>query len=100
MFAIDREKASAFVQEYAKISVHKSNKDSRKVVMHLRFLKRSTRTTPSQQIEETFTSGELKQALSQLKAWKPASPDGIAPDLFNNLSLNGSSVLLNILRSS
>ena len=90
--AIDLTKASAFVQEYAKISGRQSDKESRKVVNSLRCLKRSTCTTPRQQIEEAYTPRELK-------AGKAAGPDGTAPDL-KHLSSKGSSVLLNILSSS
>ena len=64
LYASDREKASAFLQEYAEISVRQSDEDPRKVVMALRWPKRSTRLSPRQQIEEAFTPGELQQALS------------------------------------
>ena len=80
-YASDRTKASAYVQEYAKISGHKSDKDSRKAVMDLRCLTRSTHTTPMKQMEEAFTTGELQSVLSQLKAGKAAGHDGLAPDL-------------------
>ena len=89
MYVSDRAKASTFVQEYAKISGRKSDKDSRKVVMGLRCPKRSTLTTQSQQIEEVFTLGELQQALSHLKAGKAAGPDGISPDLLNTCRRRG-----------
>ena len=74
--------------------------DSRQVVMNIRCLKRSTRTTPRQLIKEAIIPGELQQALSQLKAGKAAGPGGITPDPLNHLSSKGSSVLLNILNSS
>ena len=38
VYAIDRAMTSAFVQEYAKVSGRKSDKDFRNVVMDLRFL--------------------------------------------------------------
>ena len=87
-----------FVQCYAKISNRKGDKDSKQVVMDLQCLTRSTRSTMRQQIEEAFKSGELRQALSQLKAGKAAGPD-MASDL-KHLSMNESSVLLSILNSS
>ena len=97
--ASDRTKASAFVEEYAKISVRKSDKGSRKAVMVLRCPTRSTRTTPWQQIEVAFTPVEHQLALSQLKAGKTAGPNGIAPDLQKHMSTTESSVLLIILNS-
>ena len=100
MYASDRAKASAFVQDYTKISGHKSGNDSRKVVMDLRCLKRFICTTRRQQVEEAFTPGELQQALSQLKAGMVAGPNGIDPDLLKHLWSKVSSVLLNILNSS
>ena len=100
MYTSDCAKASALIQDYAKISCRKSDKDTRKAVMDLRFPTRSTRTTPWQQIEETFTRGELPQALSQLKAGKEEGPDGIDPDLIKHLSTKESSVLLTIINSS
>ena len=90
----------AFVQEYAKISGRKSDKDSRKAVMDHRYITRSTRTTPRQQIIEAFIPGEFQQPLSRLKVGKVAGPDGIVPDLLKQLSMKGSSVLLSILNSS
>ena len=54
VYASDRDKASAFVKEYAKISSRKSFKDSRIAVMDLRCLTRPTRTTKRQQIKEAF----------------------------------------------
>ena len=68
--------------------------------MDLRCLKQSTHTKPRQQIEEAFTAGEHQQALSQLKAGKAASPNGITHDLIKHLSSKGSSFLLNVLNSS
>ena len=68
--------------------------------MGLRWHKRSTCTTPRQQIEEGFTPAELQQVLSLRKAGKAAGPDGIAPDFLRHLSSKGSSVLLNIFNSS
>ena len=100
VYASDRAKAFAFVQEYAKISGGKSDKDSRKVVMGLQCPKRSTHTTTKHQIEEAITHGELRQSLSQQKAGKAAGPYGIVPDLHKHLSSKWSSVLLNILYSS
>ena len=57
--ASDRAKASAFVQESAKISGRKSDKDSREVVIVHRCPILATRTTPRQLTEEAFTPGEL-----------------------------------------
>ena len=94
VYASDRSKTSAFDQEYTKISGYKSDMDSRKAVMDLRCLTRSTRTTPRQQINE------LQQALSQLTAGKAAGPDGITPDLHKHLLTKGSPVPLTILNSS
>ena len=62
--------------------------------------KQSTRTTPWQLIEEAFTTDEIQQALTQLKADKAAGPDGIAHVLLTQSLSNGSSVLFNIRNSS
>ena len=99
VYAFDRIKASTFVQEYAKISGRKRDKDAMKVVTGLGCHKRSARTTPRQQIEEAFTPGELQQALAQLKAGTKAGPDGIVPDL-KHLPSKLSSILLDTLNSS
>ena len=100
MLANDRAKASAFVEEYAKISVRQSDKDYKKAVMDLRCLTRSTSTSPRLQIEEVFTPFVIQQVLSQLKAVKEEGSDGIAPNLLRHLSPKGSCVLLSILSSS
>ena len=100
MCVSDRAKVSKIVQEFAKISGRKGDKDSRKAVMDRRFPTRYTPTTPRPQIEEAFTPDELQQALSQLKAGKAADPDSIATDLLKHLLTKGSSVLLYIPISS
>ena len=81
VYASFRSKASAFIQDYSEIGCLKNDRDSRKAVMDLRCITRSTRTTPWLQIEETFTSGELQQTLSHFKAWNAAGLDGMTHDL-------------------
>ena len=74
MYTSDRAKASANVQEYAKISGRNGYDDTRKVIMDIRCPKRSTHATPSQQMEEAFTRDEYQKAHSQLKAGKASGP--------------------------
>ena len=94
----DCAKASAFIQQNSEISGRKSVKDSRRVVMDLRCLTRSTLSTLRQQIKEALTPGELQQALSLFKVDKATGPDGIAPDFLKHLWTKWSSVLLTILK--
>ena len=98
-YASDRAQASVFVQKYAKVCDRESAMDSRKAVMDLRCLNRSTPTTPSQQIDEAFISDKHQQALSQLNAGKVTGTDDIAPDL-KHLSTMASPDQLSILNSN
>ena len=79
-YVSDKEKASAFIQEYATISGRKSDRSSRRAVRELRSSVRRLLGSPRQELEQAFTPEELATALKTIKAGKAGGPDGVAPD--------------------
>ena len=73
VYASDRAKASAFVQEYVEISGRKSNKDSRKAVMDFRYPTQTTRTNPNLLIVVAFTPDEISMRfINSKRVWLQA----------------------------
>ena len=96
----DKEKASAFIQEYATASGRKSDRSSRRAVRELRSGVDRLLGSLRQELEQTFTTEELAAALKTIKAGKAGGPDGVAPDLLKHLPLSTQKELLSILNAS
>ena len=99
-YVSDKAKSLAFVQEYATVSVRKSDLSSRRAVREHRSGVRTLLAPPRQELEHAFTPDELATALKTVKAGNDGGPDGVAPDLLKDLPLNTQKELLFFLNAS
>ncbi len=86
-YCSDKEKASAFCQEYARISGRKLDEASRRLNREMRREMQWQRYAPKQETEGELNIRELEAALQRLKPKKSAGQDGVAPELVQHLPM-------------
>ena len=99
-YVTDQAKASAFVQEYAKVSGRHSDKSTRRANRQLKATLKGNSWSPRQESEEEFTRDELSSALWKVKTGKAAGPDELYPEMLKHLPGCAEEELLKILNYS